>query len=215
MSIEVKICGLTSLEAVNTAIKSKAKYVGCSFYKNSPRNISPEFAAEITEFVPNSISKVAVTSAPEFDLLDDIFYFFKPTFLQLDDFESPERIKKIKNKYGCKIIKTIYISYEDDLLAIKDYEGVADMFLFDSRHGNDLFVELPESTFDWQLLKGLTTHKPWILSGGLNKFNVMHAARISGAKIVNASSTLESSPGIKDPRLIEAFIKAVKIESYR
>ena len=215
MTIEIKICGLTSMEAVNAAIKGKAKYIGCSFYNNSPRNISPETAAEITEFVPPSTNKVAVVSTPNFDLLDDIFYFFKPSFLQLDDFESPEKIKKIKAKYNCKVIKTIYVSYEDDLSIIKDYENVVDMFLFDSRHGNDLFVDLPESTFDWQILKKLETNRPWILSGGLNKFNVLHAARISGAKIVNASSTLESSPGIKDPKMIEAFIKAIRVEAYR
>ncbi len=215
MTVEIKICGLTSMESVNASVKGKAKYIGCSFYNNSPRNVTPEIAAEITEFVPPSIHKVAVTSTPDFSLLDDIFHFFKPAYLQLDDFESPERIKKIRNKYGCKIIKTIYVSYEDDLLVTQDYESVSDIFLFDSRHGNDLFVELPESTFDWQLLKKVNTNKPWILSGGLTKFNVQHAIRVSGAKIVNASSTLETSPGIKDPKLIEGFIKAVKVETYR
>lgn len=215
MALDIKICGLTSLEAVNAAVKGNVKFVGCAFYHNSPRNISPEYAAQITEFVPPNIKKVANTSSPDDELLGEIFYHYKPDYIQFDDMESPDQIEKIKGKYKCKVIKTIYVSNEDDLKFMADYENVADIFLFDARHGNDLFIELPESTFDWQILKKYSISKPWILSGGLNKFNVLHAARVSGAKIVNVSSTLENTPGIKDIQLIDDFINTIKVESYR
>jgi phosphoribosylanthranilate isomerase len=159
--------------------------------------------------------KVANTSSPDTELLTDIMEHFKPDYIQLDDLEAVGEIEKIKKKFNCKIIKTIYVSHEDDLAKVDEYARVADMFLFDAPHGNDLFVEMPESTFDWQILKNKTIPKKWILSGGLNKFNVLHAARVSGAKIVNASSTLESTPGIKDVHLIEEFIRTIRVESYR
>lgn len=214
METDIKICGLNSQEAVNAAVKNKANYIGCSLLNDSPRNITPELAKEITKNVPSYIKRVAVVAMPDNKLLDKIFQVFKPDYLQFDDFTPAEEIKKIKNKYKTKIIKTIYVSTDDDLKAISKYETVADMFLFDARHGNDLFVDQPDSVFDWSLLKKAKINKPWILSGGLNKFNAKHAARVSGASIINASSTLENTPGNKDPKMIEAFIKAVREPSY-
>ncbi|MFI4984285.1 MAG: hypothetical protein ACHP6I_03725 [Rickettsiales bacterium] len=215
METIIKICGLNSKAAVRAAIKNRASYVGFTFYYDSPRNITPELAVEIAQEVPPHVKRVAVTSNPNSKLLEKIFHVFKPDFLQLDDFSTPEEIKKIKSKYSIKVIKTIYVGDQDDLKTTQKYEDVADMFMFDCRHGNDLFVDLPDTVFDWSLLKKANINKPWILSGGLNKFNVKHAIRVSNASIINASATLENTPGNKDPKMIEAFMKSVREPSYR
>lgn len=214
MSLSIKICGLTDKLSVETAVRLQVDYIGCSFYKDSPRNVDPAYAARIMEDVPSSIKKVATCSNPDNELLNNIFKYFKPDYIQLDDISKPERVAEIRTKFRTKIIKTIYISNEDDLDTCKKYITCSDMFLFDGRHRNDMYVELPDTVYDWSILKRYKLDVPWILSGGLNRFNVKHAARASKAKIINASASLESSPGVKDTRAIEEFVKAARVVSY-
>ncbi|NBW21156.1 MAG: N-(5'-phosphoribosyl)anthranilate isomerase, partial [Caulobacteraceae bacterium] len=60
------------------------------------------------------------------------------------------------------------------------------------------------------LLAGRAFKNPWFLAGGLNPDNVAEAIRISGAPLVDVSSGVESAPGVKDPALIAAFLKAAR-----
>ena len=64
--------------------------------------------------------------------------------------------------------------------------------------------------FDWTLLKGIDVGIPYMLSGGLDASNVAEAIRITGAPGVDVSSGVESSPGVKDPDKIHAFIRAAR-----
>jgi phosphoribosylanthranilate isomerase len=66
------------------------------------------------------------------------------------------------------------------------------------------------AAFDWSILAGRSFAKPWFLAGGLNAGNVGAAIALSGARLVDVSSGVESAPGVKDPFLIEAFLKAVR-----
>jgi phosphoribosylanthranilate isomerase len=91
------------------------------------------------------------------------------------------------------------------------YSKVADMLLFDAKApetsalpgGNGL-------VFDWNLLAGRSFTVPWMLSGGLNVDNLQEAVTLSGATIVDTSSSVEVRPGVKSPALIEAFIRRAK-----
>jgi phosphoribosylanthranilate isomerase len=82
-------------------------------------------------------------------------------------------------------------------------------FLFDSFNEN-----LPGGTgkkFDWKiLLSAGRKNKPIFLSGGLTPKNVAKAIKVVKPDWVDASSCLESSPGKKDHRKIEQFVKAAK-----
>jgi len=65
-------------------------------------------------------------------------------------------------------------------------------------------------SFDWRWLAGAGLRPGFLLSGGLRPDNVVTALRESGAKAVDVSSGVESSPGVKDPALIRQFIKSAK-----
>jgi phosphoribosylanthranilate isomerase len=214
MPTKIKICGVTSIEAVKAAIKARVDYIGCVFYKHSPRNITPAFAKFITQDLPLNIKKVAVVVSPSISELKEIVKYFRPDILQFDDHEPPEFIAKIKKEYGLPVVKTIFVHRPEDLKIIEEFTSVADMFLFDAAYGNDMFIEVSGKTFDWGILKKSKFTKPWILAGGLTKYNVNQAKLVSGAKIVSVSATLESSPGIKDSNMIEEFVKAIRIPSY-
>jgi phosphoribosylanthranilate isomerase len=62
--------------------------------------------------------------------------------------------------------------------------------------------------FDWRLIAGRRWPVPWLLAGGLTPENVAEAIRLTGARQVDVSSGVEAAPGVKDPALIAAFIRA-------
>jgi phosphoribosylanthranilate isomerase len=64
--------------------------------------------------------------------------------------------------------------------------------------------------FDWQILSGLDLTKPFMVSGGLDPSNVATALAMTGAPGVDVSSGVETTPGIKDPSKIKAFIDAAR-----
>jgi phosphoribosylanthranilate isomerase len=64
--------------------------------------------------------------------------------------------------------------------------------------------------FDWTFLSGRTMPIPWLLAGGLTPGNVAEAVRVTGAPIVDVSSGVEESRGVKSPALIRAFLDRVK-----
>jgi phosphoribosylanthranilate isomerase len=63
--------------------------------------------------------------------------------------------------------------------------------------------------FDWRLLSGIDPTIPYMLSGGLNAANIAEALSIARPSGIDISSGVESAPGVKDVRLIEAFFRAV------
>jgi len=89
------------------------------------------------------------------------------------------------------------------------YIGHADWLLFDAKPPPQMTNALPGGnalSFDWQLLAGRSWPSPWMLSGGLTRDNLAEAARISGARVVDVSSGVESAPGQKDPEKIAGFL---------
>lgn len=210
MSIKTKISGITTREALNSCIKHRVDYVGMVFYDASPRNMSFNHAHEFAALIPPTIKKVAVVVNPDKYLIKEIERTLSPDYYQLDDNEPYEQAEYLKAKYKLNLIKTIYVGSKIDINLLKSYEPHVDGFLFESKANDEFYVNQAENVFDWGLLKNVSTLKLKILSGGLNKFNVANAIRVSGAGIINASSTLESSPGIKDIATLEEFLRLVK-----
>lgn len=212
MAIPVKICGLTDETSIHAVNAAKADFAGFVYFAASPRHIPLLKAAALKSLLAPRIQAVSVLVDPTDTLLDEVNATLSPSFIQLHGKESPERIAAIKNRFAhIKIIKALPVRNSDDVARAMHFQSVADMFLFDAK--------VPESSslpggnglsFDWALLKGREFPLPWLLSGGLNEANVAEAIRISGARMVDVSSGVESAPGVKDPTLIEAFIKAAR-----
>ena len=100
-----------------------------------------------------------------------------------------------------------------DLAAADSYIGHADWLLFDAKPPPQMTGALPGGnalSFDWRLLAGRAWPLPWMLSGGLTAANLAEAVGISGARVVDVSSGVESRPGQKDPQKIAAFLAEAK-----
>jgi len=210
--IKVKICGLRTVADIMAAADAGAAYVGFVFFPKSPRNVSFSEAAALAIEVPLGVAKVALVVNPDDAFLDELTAAVPLDMLQLHGSETPERVAEVKARYGLPVMKAIGIAGAGDLAQIDTYAAVADQLLIEAKppKGSDL----PGGngvTFDWSLLAGRKYWtKPWMLAGGLTMDNVAAAIATTGATQVDLSSGVESTPGVKDPALIKAFIAAAR-----
>ena len=96
--------------------------------------------------------------------------------------------------------------YFDDFVV---NHGVTDLILYDAKTPEGALPGGMGVRFDWALLDGFRHPTAWALSGGLDASNVAEAARRTGAALVDASSGLETGPGVKNVDKIAAFLQAV------
>lgn len=208
--MKIKICGLTTFDAIRSAVQNSADYIGFVFYPPSPRNISPQIATGLARHIPDHIKKVAVLVDADDYEIDNILKYFWPDILQCHGKETTERISFIKEKYKMPVIKAIPVRSSDDVAKGAAFASIADMLLFDAKVPNMVMPGGNGVAFDWSLLRMREFDVPWFLSGGLNIGNVTEALKTTGAKAVDVSSGLESEPGKKDPELIKLFIEKVR-----
>lgn len=215
---DVKICGLTTREAVDAAIAAGAAYVGFVFYPPSPRALSPDEAEPLAEAARGWSRIVALTVDADDALIAEIERLVLPDIYQLHGSETPDRVREIGRMTGKLVMKALKIADASDLEAIEDYDGVADLLLFDARPKPGEGLGLPGGngvSFDWSLVADLELETPFMLSGGLDAGNIAEALAETDATIVDVSSGVERSPGIKDPERIHAFVGAVKSAATR
>ncbi|SDO59578.1 phosphoribosylanthranilate isomerase [Phyllobacterium sp. OV277] len=211
MSLDIKICGLKTEDAVAAALDEGASHIGFIFFGKSPRNIDPQTAGRLRQAARGRARAVAVTVNADDATLDMIVAGMKPDMLQLHGDESPARVAEVKQRYGLPVIRALALRERRDLDAITPYIGIADRFLFDAKPPKG--SELPGGngvSFDWQILGGLDASIDYMLSGGLNAGNVAEALEATNARGVDISSGVESAPGVKDVSLIREFFRAVR-----
>ena len=211
MPLTIKICGLTTPQALDVALDSGADLVGFVFFAPSPRNLGLELARTLGERVRGRAGKVALTVNANNHTLGGIVDALKPDMLQLHGKEAPERVAVVRSRFGLPVMKALPIAERADLSPIREYAQVADRLIFDARAPQD--ATRPGGLgkpFDWTLLSGITPGVPFMLSGGLDANNVAQALRITRAPGVDVSSGVERAPGEKDPEMIRAFIRAAR-----
>ncbi|MBF0387651.1 MAG: phosphoribosylanthranilate isomerase [Candidatus Omnitrophica bacterium] len=203
--VRVKVCGITRLEDARAAIKAGADALGFVFYRKSPRYISASRALKIIEALPPFVSKVGVFVNERTGAIRDIAGFCALDAVQLHGDEDNHYCHRLK-RYGLKIIKGFRVKEDFNISEVSSFR--LDGHLFDAhtegQYGGGGKV------FAWELLKGLHSPVPRIISGGLKAENVVDAIVALKPFAVDVSSGVEVSPGIKDPRKIAEFIRRAK-----
>jgi phosphoribosylanthranilate isomerase len=201
--IRVKICGINDPASIDAAVEGGADWTGFNFFPHSPRYLAPSRARELAArhkdgpplvglFVNPSAAAIAEVVA-EVDL--DIFQIYGA------DADLPT----LRKRFGRPIWRPVGVSVRADLPA--DLNG-ADAVLLESKPPPDATRPGGNATrFDWTLTQGWRAPGPWLLAGGLDPDNVADAIRLSGAEAVDVSSGVEREKGVKDPALIQAFIR--------
>lgn len=211
MPVEVKICGVTTVEAIHAAAEHGVRHLGLVFYRRSPRYLSLEAATRLAVCVPPHITKVGLFVDPDDILLERSLTSVPLDMIQLHGDEDPARVAAIRLRWGLPVMKAIKISTAADFTHAGLYLECADRLLFDAKPPASMTGALPGGnalSFDWNLLAGRDWPLPWMLSGGLNAENLARAVRTSGATAVDVSSGVEDRPGHKDPQRIAAFMAA-------
>jgi phosphoribosylanthranilate isomerase len=206
MSVIVKICGLSTPEALDVALEAGADMVGFVFFAPSPRHVTFERAHALASRVLERAQKVALTVDADDALLDTVVEALQPDMLQLHGTESPARVEAVRRMFGLPVMKALPIAAKSDLDGIPRYAGIADRLLFDARAPREA-----TRPFDWHLLENLDPGVLFMLSGGLDAANVGEALRITRAPGVDVSSGVERAPGEKDPDKIRAFVRAARV----
>lgn len=213
MTVEVKICGIKTAEALDAALDAGADYFGLVFYPRSPRNVGKAEARALIERARGRAKSVALLVNPTDQDIADIKREVSPDFIQLHGSESPERVAEIARMFNDRVIKAVRIENAADVSDTAPFRDVSSFVLYDAKPPKADATALPGGNgvpFDWNALAGLDDNCVFMLSGGLSPDNVVDAIAGTGARMVDVSSGVEVKAGEKDPTLIREFITAAK-----
>src|ERR1700681_2028431 len=148
--IEVKICGINDLAAMDAALEAGADLVGLVFFPPSPRAVTMELAAKLAARARGQALVTALVVDADDKLLAEIIEHAKPDLLQLHGAESAERVSAIRTRFGRPVTKAIAVAEAADLRIVPGYEAVADRILFDARPPKDASRPCGHGrAFDW------------------------------------------------------------------
>ena len=208
--ISAKICGITDTDGMDAAISGGADFVGLVFFRRSPRAVTVAQAKDLAVHAADRVLRVGLFVDPDDAQLDAVCRSVSLDAIQFHGQESPERCALVETRTGLPVIKALAIAHQDAARVIPSYAEAATLLLFDapapkgaSRPGG-----LGE-VFDWSCLPGRINPERSMLAGGLNADNVRDAIAMSGIRAVDCSSGVERTPGIKDPLLIDRFLRSI------
>ncbi len=204
----IKICGLTTAPTLDAAIEARADYVGFNFHPPSPRYLSLTEAATLAARAEGRIIRVGLFVDTASATIAETIAAARLDILQLHGSESPDTVGQLKAHFGLPVWKAIPVASRDDIVRAAAYDA-ADLILFDAKTPKGTLPGGMGLAFDWSLLQGWKG-QAWGLAGGLTPSNVAEAVRQTGTPLVDTSSGVETSPGVKDAGLIREFCAAVR-----
>lgn len=225
-NLKIKVCGMRDADNVRAVAALDIDFLGFIFYPKSPR-YTPKAIPE-AELIADTATTarhddiewrkpqrvgVFVDETPQ-TIITHI-YNDQLDYVQLHGHELPEMIDHLKravisdNHHSLKVIKAFSISKPDDLLQTKAYEGVADLFLFDTpteSYGGS------GKKFDWQMLQAYDGHTPFLLSGGIGPEDIDRIHKFEHPQCIgiDLNSRFETAPGIKDVEALRRFTENLR-----
>jgi phosphoribosylanthranilate isomerase len=188
----IKICGITSADAVSAAAAVQVDAIGFVFAP-SPRHVTPGQAAQLAALAPPGILRIAVAQHPLQMKVDEICRVLKPDYFQTD----VEDLRELRIPAHIKVLPVLRFGRKtpSPLPARIVFEGPT------SGIG-----ELA----DWGRAAELARQTELILAGGLNAENVAEAVQVVRPFGVDVSSGVELDHGVKDPGKIYEFVRVVR-----
>ena len=197
-SFHVKVCGLTRPTDVDDAIGAGVDMLGLNFVPASPRCIDVSLARALARVAAGRAQLVGVFADEDEERMRQVMADVPLDLLQLHGQEAPERVAS----FGASAFKAVAIGSVADVEFAKTYPG--ELLLVDARvqgmrGGTGMRL-------DPDLVAPLARLRPLLLAGGLRPENVADAVRRVGPRGVDVASGVETSPGIKDPDLMQRFV---------
>lgn len=206
----IKICGITTAEALDATVKARADFVGFNFFPPSPRYLALRDAAVLKERELGMVRRVGVFVDANDTVIGEAIAAAGLEILQLHGDETPERAARLRAQFGLPVWKVISVANAADVARAAAFREAAQFILFDARTPRGTLPGGMGLSFDWALLRGDKGPLPWGLAGGLAPNNVAEAISATHAPMVDTSSGVESAPGVKDVEKIAAFCAAAR-----
>jgi len=202
-----KICGMRDRANVEALSTLPIHMVGLNFYPKSKRYVSEENEETAFDSLSEDISLVGVFVDEEFDVVSSYIESYQLDYVQLHGSESSMYCTMMKDLAG--VIKVFGVDSNFDFKSTTDFEDV-DYFLFDTKtpaHGGS------GTKFDWSKLNEYEGTTPFLLAGGIGSDDAKEIIAIKHPRFagVDLNSKFETSPAVKDIRLINDFIKETSL----
>jgi len=201
---QIKICGLTGIDAAVQCASLGADAIGLVFHPISPRFITDDTAREICLALPGEIKKVGVFVDETFASIMQKVEKCGINAVQLHGNESPGLVDYLL-KENLIIIKALFHANKPLFDDAANYNAAA----FLAECGKGILPGGNALSWDWEKAKKISGKYPLILAGGLTPENVSQAVSLCLPDAVDVSSGVESAPGIKDIKKVELFISKV------
>jgi phosphoribosylanthranilate isomerase len=204
----IKICGMTSADAIAAAAHAKVDAIGFVFAP-SPRQVTPGQAAQLAALAPPGILRIAVAQHPLQMKVDEICRILKPDYFQTD----VEDLRELKIPAHIKVLPVVRFGRKtpNPLPGRMLFEGPSNNIRPGSGFGSSGIGELA----DWGRAAELARQTEVILAGGLSPSNVAEAIEAVRPFGVDVSSGVEDVPGVKDPDKIYEFVRAARAAAAR
>jgi phosphoribosylanthranilate isomerase len=202
----VKICGITGPEDARLAVEHGAWAIGLILRADSPRLCQPAVAEAIGAELRRQVEVAGVFVNATLDEVADAADRCHLSILQLHGDEGPAYCAEAARRTGCKVMKVARVKDSSSVRALDAYR--VDLHMVDA-HAHDRYGGTGQ-TFSWELVKHRRGRPPIVLSGGLTPDNVGEAIAATHPFAVDTASGTEAAPGVKDQRLLTAFVRAVE-----
>ncbi|PVY40753.1 phosphoribosylanthranilate isomerase [Pontibacter virosus] len=207
--LKIKVCGMRDPENIRQVAALEPDYMGFIFYEGSKRYCENFITPELLTKLPDGIQKVGVFVNEAIEVIQEIVQKYKLDLVQLHGRETPAQCRELQEA-GIRVIKAFSVddqfSFENTLL----YERYCEYFLFDTR-GNNYGGN--GTVFDWEILKGYLSDKPYFLSGGLNLDN-LQSKEFQKLRpkpfAIDVNSGFELEPGQKDVEKLNELVTLIK-----
>jgi phosphoribosylanthranilate isomerase len=200
--MRVKVCGNRSLEAAEAAVAAGADMLGFIMAAGSPRTLTPRQARDLVRRLPGSVDMVGVFVD---DTPSEVAAVAAEAGFTAVQLHGAERWVDWAD-FDLPVLKAVRLGGVRDALAL-DWPPDS-ILLADARH--ERLAGGTGRQFEWDWAQDLAARYRLVVSGGLDAASVGDAIRRLQPWGVDASSRLESSPGVKDPALVTAFVAAAR-----
>lgn len=201
----IKICGMKYPENIRDVASLNPDFMGFIFYPKSPR-FAENLDLSALSALPKTIKKVGVFVNENLENILTYIHKYDLDAVQLHGSENKKLCRAIKEEAKTLVIKVFSIMGAHNLKVTKNYEEVADLFLFDTK--TDLYGGSGQK-FNWNILHEYHGEKDFLLSGGIGLDDVNVIRKLEHPRMigVDLNSRFEIQPGLKNVDLLREFIE--------
>jgi len=205
--IEIKVCGLTSVDQINELTDVGVDYCGLIFYNKSPRCADGKIDGKKLKDISIHSKLTGVFVNEEVERIKNKINEYGLSAVQLCGNETPDQCQQLKS--FARVIKVIPMDLIAPLSPVHEYQNKCDLLLFDTAsklHGGTGIK------FNWNSIHGLKILQPFFLSGGIGPDDIQNVKRFNHKYFegIDLNSRFEIAPGVKDIEKIKKFLNELK-----